>query len=216
MEDRKADLICAGQPLGVEATVSPCVSAKLLGKALEDKLEILSRVKAREDNGDFDYVNEDLSNIYRFQDLVDVCILKTPQNKGWILEDFVCRKLGWKHLPPWKHNGDGYDLAEKRSYEIKSSFTAEGLLIKQIRLFQKIDRYIYIKVDELEPEKTEVFLLDHDQMAREVKANGRRSCKGRARRGGNQYDIEIQADSHAFSSWQRHYSNIWFRNKLLS
>ena len=200
----------------VDDPTTPDGSCIFLGEALTAKLETLTRIRERESRGDFSYVQNDLSNVNDFKDFVDLCILKTPQNKGWLLEEFVCRKFGWKHLPPWKHTGDGYDLSEKRSYEVKSSFTTDGILIKQVRLFQKIDRYLYIRVDERDVENTDVFLLDHDQMAREVKEHGRRSVKGRSRHGGNQYDIEIPADSYEYSSWQRHYSNIWLKDRLFS
>lgn len=188
----------------------------LLGDALSEKIETLERVREREERGDFDYAGFDLQKIDKLQDLIDVCILKTPQNKGWILEDFVCRKLGWKHLPPWKHCGDGYDLTEKRSYEIKSSFTTDGILLKQVRLFQKIARYMYIRIDEHDLSKSDVFILTHEDMVREVKSHGRKSSKGKSRHGGNQYDIEIAADTPEFKSWKRRYSDKWMKERLFS
>ena len=187
-----------------------------LGRELAERIEVLTRVREREERGDFDYAQGDLRKISNFRDFVDVCILRTPQNKGWLLEDFVCRKFGWKHLPPWKHCGDGYDLEGKRSYEIKSSFSSQGILLKQVRLFQKIDWYLYVKVNEADPGLTQVFLLDHDSMAREVKAHGRKSSKGRHRHGGNQYDVEIEGGTPEYASFVSHYSNRWLKERLLS
>ncbi len=200
----------------MDSNVIPATQLICLGEALSEKIETLERVRDRELNGDFDYADSDISKIDKLEDLIDVCILKTPQNKGWILEDFGCRKLGWKHLPPWKHCGDGYDLAEKRSYEIKSSFTTDGILMKQVRLFQKISRYIYIRIDEHDISKSDVFILTHEDMARVVKSHGRKSSKGRSRKGGNQYDVEIAPDTPEFRSFKRHFSDKWMKEKLFS
>lgn len=184
-----------------------------LGKALSDKLEILSRVKAREDNGEFEYINNDLSNAKNMQDLIDICVLKTPQNKGWIVEHFICNKLGWKHLPTWKHRGDGYSFQEKRAYEIKTSFTADELLLKQVRLFQKIDYYLYIYFNESNLDKSNVYLLDHEAMYREVKKLGHRN-KHHGSTKGNSYDIEIPFDSYEYTLWNRQYKNEFLKRKI--
>lgn len=200
----------------MDSNVIPATQMICLGEALSEKIETLERVREREMNGDFDYAGSDISKIDKLEDLIDVCILKTPQNKGWILEDFICRKLGWKHLPPWKHCGDGYDLAEKRSYEIKSSFTTDGILMKQVRLFQKISRYLYVRIDEHDLSKSDVFVITHEDMVKVVKSYGRKSSKGRSRRGGNQYDVEIPPDTPEFRSFKRHFSDKWMKKKLFS
>jgi len=182
-----------------------------LDKNLPKKISILEKIQQRNKNGEFDYLKNEIDNAKNIKDLIDVSCLKSPQIKGLLIEEFICKKLGWKHVLPNKHVGDGYSIDEKRHYEIKTSFANNKIVIKQIRLFQKIDRYLCIHFDEYNIDDSIVFVLSHEEMANEVKDLGKKTSNIRRKKC---FDIEIEFNSNEYNRWIKLYKNDFIKQKI--
>lgn len=97
----------------------------------------------------------------------------SAQAKAPMCEKFLCNKLNLIQIPSSKDCGDATD-ASGTIYEFKNSFTnqAQNLNIRQIRLWQNIDFYYCIYINELDLDKSVFYVLNKDQMAAEVSLCG--------------------------------------------
>lgn len=93
----------------------------------------------------------------------------TAQQKAPLGEKFLCNKLHFQKVPPNENRGDAVDC-NKKYYEFKNSFTNEkkNLNIRQIRLWQDIDYYYCIYINEENLDESLFFILTKEQMAEEV------------------------------------------------
>lgn len=93
----------------------------------------------------------------------------TAQSKAPLGEKFLCYQLNYKRISANKNSGDAID-DNGNIYEFKNSFTNKGnnLNIRQIRLWQPIDYYYCIYIDEEKIENSLFFVLNKEQMIEEV------------------------------------------------
>ena len=95
------------------------------------------------------------------------------QAKAPMGEKFLCNKLGCNQIPASEDCGDAKDEFG-RIYEFKNSFTnqKQTLNLRQIRLWQNIDFYYCIYINELDLDKSMFYILNKDQMTEEVSLCG--------------------------------------------
>ena len=91
------------------------------------------------------------------------------QAKAPLGEKFLCNKLGFTRIPANKNQGDAVD-SNGYHYEFKNSFTnkQENLNMRQIRLWQNIDWYYCIYINEDNIEDSLFFALTKEEMIYEV------------------------------------------------
>jgi len=97
----------------------------------------------------------------------------TAQAKAPMGEKFLCNKLNLERVSSTIGRGDAVS-ADGVYYEFKNSFTnqAENLNIRQIRLWQNVDFYYCIYINEVELEKSLFFVLTKEEMMEEVELCG--------------------------------------------
>ena len=95
------------------------------------------------------------------------------QQKAPMGEKFLCDVLNMTRILPSKGRGDAVDK-EGKYYEFKNSFTNEkqNLNIRQIRLWQNIDFYYCIYINEENLDESLFFILTKEQMEHEVELCG--------------------------------------------
>ena len=88
-------------------------------------------------------------------------------------EKFLCDILELKRVSSRNDRGDAVD-SEGLHYEFKTSFTnqAENLNIRQIRLWQDVDFYYCIYINEVDLDKSLFFVLSKEEMVEEVELCG--------------------------------------------
>ena len=88
-------------------------------------------------------------------------------------EKFLCHKLNMIRVSPSEDRGDAKD-SNNLYYEFKNSFTneAQNLNIRQIRLWQNIDFYYCIYINEQDLNKSLFFVLSKEEMEKEVELCG--------------------------------------------
>ena len=93
----------------------------------------------------------------------------TAQQKAPLGENFLRNKLHMQKVSPSENRGDAVDCNHKY-YEFKNSFTNKGqdLNVRQIRLWQDIDYYYCIYINEEDLDKSLFFVLTKEQMIEEV------------------------------------------------
>lgn len=93
---------------------------------------------------------------------------KNAQSKAPLSEKFIARKLGFSTISASLNSGDFTD--GEKYYELKNSFTNKGnnLNLRQIRLWQPVDYYICVFIDEYDVKNSKFFKLTKEQMANEV------------------------------------------------
>lgn len=98
------------------------------------------------------------------------------QSKAPLSEKFIANKMDWKRVKASEGRGDFLDSSENGYgyIELKNSFTnkEEKLNLRQIRLWQDVDYYLCIYIDEENLENSSVFLLTKEQMTKEVENMG--------------------------------------------
>ena len=97
----------------------------------------------------------------------------TAQKKAPMGEKFLCKKLNMTQVPSKMDRGDAVD-ANNKYYEFKNSFTneAQNLNIRQIRLWQNIDYYYCIYINEKDLDNSIFFVLTKEEMEKEVELCG--------------------------------------------
>ena len=97
----------------------------------------------------------------------------TAQKKAPMGEKFLCHKLNMIRVPPSEDRGDARDN-NNLYYEFKNSFTneAQNLNIRQIRLWQDVDFYYCIYINEQDLNKSLFFVLSKEEMEKEVELCG--------------------------------------------
>ena len=93
----------------------------------------------------------------------------TAQQKAPLGEKFLRNKLKMQKVSSSEDRGDAVDN-NKKYYEFKTSFTNkdQNLNIRQIRLWQDINYYYCIYINEEELDKSLFFILTKEQMIEEV------------------------------------------------
>lgn len=91
------------------------------------------------------------------------------QTKAPLGEKFLCNKLKLKRVQPSENRGDAYD-SNNKYYEFKNSFTNKGntLNLRQIRLWQDIDYYYCVFINEDNLDDSLFFVLTKEQMMEEI------------------------------------------------
>lgn len=91
------------------------------------------------------------------------------QTKAPLGEKFLCNKLKLKRVQPSENRGDARD-SNNKYYEFKNSFTNKGnnLNLRQIRLWQDIDYYYCVFINEDNLDDSLFFVLTKEQMMEEI------------------------------------------------
>lgn len=143
----------------------------------------------------------------------------TVQAKAPEVEKFIARKMGYIKLSPSLNRGD-FKTANDNYIELKNSFSNKDkcLNLRQLRLWQKIDYYMCIYIDEVNLQNSIILLLTHEQMVDEVSKHGSATHGTSAANADNkniEYSITLKVNSSLMNSWIEKYSNQELRAKII-
>ena len=143
----------------------------------------------------------------------------TAQAKAPEAEKFIARKMSWTKISPSLNRGD-FRTAENKYIELKNSFSNKAgcLNLRQIRLWQEVDYYLCVYIDETNIANSIVLLLTHEQMEREVAACGSATHGTAAANANNQnieYSITIKVGSPMMAQWIEKYNAPDIRNQII-
>lgn len=172
-------------------------------------------------NGDVNTV-EEIKNGYLFFSIVQ---LKSAQYKAPAFERFLEHKMNWEKISASLDKGDFIvkDDKDNKYVELKTSFTnqAMNLNIRQIRLWQDVDSYICIFIDDKNNmQQNYLFELTKKEMIKEVELIGGYTHGVAAineRNNNSEYSItiKIREGNSNFERWKNKYSNIELLNCIL-
>ena len=143
----------------------------------------------------------------------------TAQAKAPEAEKFIGRKMGWTKISPSLNKGD-FKTPENNYIELKNSFSNKAgcLNLRQIRLWQEVDYYLCVYIDETNIANSVVLLLTHEQMEEEVAACGCATHGTAVANANNQnieYSITIKVDSPMMAQWIEKYNAPDIRNQII-
>lgn len=143
----------------------------------------------------------------------------TAQAKAPEAEKFIARKMGWTKISPSLNKGD-FETSENNYIELKNSFSNKAgcLNLRQIRLWQEVDYYLCVYIDETSIANSVVLLLTHEQMEEEVAAYGSATHGTAFANANNQnieYSITIKVDSPMMAQWIEKYNAPDIRNQII-
>ena len=125
---------------------------------------------------------------------------QSAQSKAPQFESFLENKFGWKKIPASLDRGDF--IRDGEYVELKTSFSnkAMKLNIRQIRPWQKNDKYVCIFIDDAnEHDKSVAFELTHDEMVQEIELLGgftHGTKEANKKNKNNEYSITIDINSN--------------------
>lgn len=145
----------------------------------------------------------------------------TAQSKAPLGEKFICEQLNFKRIPASKNCGDAIDN-NGNIYEFKNSFTNKGnnLNIRQIRLWQPIDYYYCIYIDEEDINNSLFFVLTKEQMINEVALCGgytHGTVEANRNNQNKEYSITISliGNNEKLKRWKENYLSNELKIKIL-
>ncbi len=145
----------------------------------------------------------------------------TAQSKAPLGEKFLCYQLGYERVSANKNCGDAIDNVGN-IYEFKNSFTNKGnnLNIRQIRLWQPINYYYCIYINEEELENSLFFILTKEQMIEEVALCGgytHGTVEANKNNQNKEYSITIsvKGSNEKLNRWKEKYLSNELKEKVL-
>lgn len=146
----------------------------------------------------------------------------TAQAKAPMGEKFLCNILGMERVSSREGRGDAVD-SKGLYYEFKNSFTnqAENLNIRQIRLWQNVDFYYCIYINEVELDKSLFFVLSKEEMIEEVALCGgftHGTVEANKNNVNNEYSITIpvyKEKNEKTKRWKQKYLSEELKLKVL-
>lgn len=146
----------------------------------------------------------------------------SAQQKAPMGERFLCKQLGLTQVSSRLDRGDAHD-ENGLYYEFKNSFTniGENLNIRQIRLWQDVDFYYCIYINEKDLNKSLFFVLTKEEMEKEVELCGGYTHGTVGANAVNQHSeysitIPIYRDSNPKTKrWKENYLCEDLKNKVL-
>ncbi len=151
-----------------------------------------------------------LDEIDDFYDFLIVISSLSAQAKAPLVEDFIARKSGWERVPSSVGRGD-FLTPQGKYIELKVSFhnKEEKLNLRQIRLYQGVDEYLCIYLDDTGKlqENSACFVLSKEQMEEEVKQLGSFTHGTKAANKGNknvEYSISIPMNNSSHSWFSKY------------
>lgn len=135
-----------------------------------------------------------------------------PQKKAVSIERFIYTKMGGSKVSASLDRGDA--LIDGKYCEIKTSTTneKENLNMRQIRLYQDVDKYICIYIDEMNLQESKTYVLTKEQMEYEVELIGGYTHGTKEANKGNaipEYSITIPVKQDSNPSTQRWNKLYW-------
>lgn len=109
-------------------------------------------------------VFESTDNAVDFFNLISI---KNVQAKSPETENFLSKKLEFKKISSSLGKGD-FINNEGNYIELKTSYTFGKMNIRQIRLYQDVDFYLCIHIDEVNVKESRCYFLTHKEMKNEV------------------------------------------------
>lgn len=146
----------------------------------------------------------------------------TAQKKAPMGEKFLCKKLNMKQVSSREDRGDAVDK-NGLYYEFKNSFTNEvqNLNIRQIRLWQNVDFYYCIYINEVNLDDSLFFVLTKEQMIKEVELCGgftHGTIAANSVNQHNEYSITIPVynnKNEKTKRWKENYLSNELKEKIL-
>lgn len=158
-----------------------------------------------------------------FLDFIYLISIDNVQSKTPQVEKFVAKKMGLKKISSSEDSGDFIDNKEN-TYELKVSFAEKDMNLRQIRLYQNIDTYICIHIDEKDPLKSKCFTLSKKQMEDEVSKIGgytHGTIKANLNNKNKEYSVtinmkpKINIENSNLTRWEEKYLNKELYNKII-
>ena len=148
--------------------------------------------------------------------------MDSAQSKAPAAEKFLEKKLLWKKIKASENRGDFYDDKNDKFIELKMSFNnkANTLNFRQIRLWQKIDYYLGIYIDEDNIKNSLVFKIPHEEMKQIIANNG---CATHGTSVANELNINIEysyslplANKELLAQWKEKYFDTFIYNQIFN
>lgn len=160
-----------------------------------------------------DKQNNDIleKNIFEVEDayfFYNAISSQTAQSKAPLSEKFIANKMNWTIISPSQDRGDFYSEKEFGYIELKNSFTnkEEKLNIRQIRLWQEVDYYLCIYIDENNLNDSLFYFLTKKEMTEEVELIGgftHGTVKANEKNENKEYSITISVKNLKNKNTQR-------------
>lgn len=188
---------------------------KTIAELIETNQRISDYLEASPDIPRIEQVKEG----FMFFDLVKN---RTAQYKAPAFERFLSDGIGWKKIHASEDRGDF--IIDGEYVELKTSFTnqAMNLNIRQIRLWQDVDKYICMFIDDKNDiiNNSYLFELTKQEMEQEVKLLGGYTHGTREANRLNvnkEYSITISIDANNanFKRWTENYLNHALLSEIL-
>ena len=96
------------------------------------------------------------------------------QAKAPLAQKFIGLKMNWQPVKAKEERGDFLEEKTEKYIELKNSFTnkEQKLNLRQIRLYQDIDFYLCVFIDEEKLEESIFYYLSKEEMEKEVRLLG--------------------------------------------
>lgn len=185
------------------------------------KLEKINKVNDYFKNGLIPNEGEPYKVIDDAEKFFDVISLTTTQSKAPAAEKFIAKKLGWTKIPAKENKGDFYNEKNNKYIELKMSFTnlQNSLNLRQVRLWQPIDYYLCIFIDEI-TFKNYLFMLTHEEMSELIQKYGSATHGTKTANESNiniEYSYSLNLNNEdLLKEWQEKYSNLDLYNKIFN
>lgn len=120
------------------------------------------------------HLNLDAFEIDSGRDFFTIISTLTPQSKAPQTQKWIGRKLNLTAVKASANRGDFFSPETNQYTELKTSFTnaANALNLRQIRLYQDVENYLCIFIDEDDFTDSRIFHLTKEQMIEEVELIG--------------------------------------------
>lgn len=151
-----------------------------------------------------------------------VMSMESAQSKAPAAEKFLEKKLQWKKIKASENRGDFYDAENNKFIELKMSFNnqANTLNFRQIRLWQKVDCYLGIYIDENNIKNSLVFSIPHEEMKQIIANNG---CATHGTSTANELNINVEysyslrlTNQELLSQWKEKYFDAFVYDKIFN
>lgn len=128
------------------------------------------------------------------EELVKISAICNPQQRTYMLENYLKDKYGWTKIPASDGCGD-YRDRDGKIFELKMSATntSRKINVNQIRPWQDVDYYRVIYWDLESPKESKEYTLSKLQMQREVE---RRGCACHGTKAANSENTNIEYSIH--------------------
>lgn len=169
------------------------------------------------------YENDDLELLsLTAKDFFNLTFFLNAQKKASIIEDYIIKKDNGVKISPTINKGDY--CKDNTFIELKTSTTNQNsnLNMRQIRPWQEVDYYLCSFINELNIEKSKFYLLDKEEMLKEIEICGK-AVHGTKKSNKNnkniEYGISFPVYNHNNTTtkrWDKNYLNNSYYDKIIN